>query len=64
MNTPEIRTPTHKLLLCKIKVTDPTHIFLELKNGKREEAIPLESFIAQINEFLPDSRLELHTISN
>jgi len=63
MHTQEIRTPEHKLLIFKINSIDPNRIQLELKNGKREESITLETFIARLNECLEGSQLKLHIVS-
>ena len=51
MKEREIRTPNLNLLFCKVVVTNEGKIFLELKNGKRMEQMPIELFWAEIEDF-------------
>ena len=52
MKEKEIRTPKLNLLLCKLLIMEDGKAMLEFKNGKREERIPVETFIAEVNDFL------------
>lgn len=52
MREKEIRTPKLKLLLCKLLVMEDGKAVLEFKNGKREERIPVDAFIAEVNDFV------------
>lgn len=52
MKEKEIRTPKLNLLLCKLLVMDDGKAVLEFKNGKREERIPVDTFIAEVNDFV------------
>ncbi|MBR2407842.1 MAG: hypothetical protein IKB07_02685 [Lachnospiraceae bacterium] len=51
MKEKEIRTPKLNLLFCKVIVTAEKKIVLELKNGKRMEQVPIERFLAEIEDF-------------
>ncbi len=60
MKEREIRTPSYKLLFCKAIVTEEDKLVLELKNGKRIEQVPAETFFAEINRFMKESASKLH----
>ena len=60
MREREIRTPDYNLLFCKAIITDEGRIFLEHKNGKRMEQIPIEVFLTEINGLIQGCSLKLH----
>ena len=64
MREKEIRTPHLNLLLCKAVITDEGKLFLELKNGKRMERLPMEEFLVEINNFTQGQIPKLHMVQS
>ena len=56
----EIRTTQHNLLFCKMVLLENNRLVLELKNGKRIDYIPLETFVCEVNRFLNGQFPKLH----
>lgn len=52
----EIRTPQMNLLFCKMIITDEGNKVLEIKNGKRVEQLPVEIFLAEINNYQQEEK--------
>lgn len=60
MKEKEIRTPNLNLLLCKVILTEEGKVMLEFKNGKRVEQLPMDVFVAEINDFTQECVAKIH----
>lgn len=59
----ELRTSKYNLLMCIINRDENGGVFLEFKNGKRKDYVPLEQFVEKINKFIEGYNTELHIVN-
>lgn len=60
----EFRTEELNLLLFKVLTNSEANIFIDVKNGKREEIFSLEKFVSIINRLISDSNVQLQIVPN